>query len=61
MMQLHPKDALAIKIVVGFCSLFLLAIWASGSFFSQRCAKAYPNDGLAQERCIFDLREGKRL
>jgi hypothetical protein len=29
--------------------------------FGARCERAFPNDGLAQERCVYDLANDKRL
>lgn len=33
-------------------------VYATGGTFDQRCAKAYPRDAAAQERCMMRLNEG---
>jgi hypothetical protein len=30
-------------------------LFLSGAMLGQRCAKAYPGDGLMQERCVYNL------
>lgn len=32
----------------------------TGGTFGQRCARAFPNDPLAAERCVYDLSHGNR-
>jgi hypothetical protein len=43
-----------------FVLAFLIGVVHYGSF-GARCEHAFPNDGLAQERCVYDLANGKRL
>jgi len=33
----------------------VFGVWFTGGTFGQRCERAYPGDGLAQERCISNL------
>lgn len=36
-----------------------LLVLVTGGTFGQRCARAFPLDNLAQERCVFDLSSGR--
>jgi len=38
--------------------IFLGVIFLSGGTFGQRCAKAYPDNGYEQERCVARLSKG---
>ena len=51
------RDELFVRIAIAAGIFgFLVMIWTSS--FGARCSRAYPNDGLAQERCIYRLSKG---
>ncbi len=46
----------------GLMAVVLIAlVFLTGNTYGQRCAHAYPNDGLAQERCVQNLSVGKPI
>lgn len=52
-------SAMAVGVVIG--ALIVIIAFATGSMFGQRCAKAFPDSGLEQERCIARLSNGERI
>lgn len=50
-------------IVIAFCAILIamFLFWLSGNTLSQRCANAFPDDGLAQERCVDNLAHGRPI
>lgn len=53
------RSACVAGIVVGVC--LIAFVFLTGSSFGQRCARAYPDSGLDQERCVGRLAVGGKI
>lgn len=49
-------SAIAIGLILGV--VLIAAIIASGQTFGQRCAKAFPDDPVRAELCVYNLSKG---
>jgi hypothetical protein len=38
----------------------ILMVLSTGATFGQRCNRAFPDDPVAAERCVYDLSHGER-
>ena len=50
---LLTASAFVVGLMAAIC--LLAAVFWGGGTFGQRCAAAFPGDGLAQERCVYHL------
>lgn len=50
------QDLASLFIVLIFVAIVLLLPFVTGSTFGQRCAKAYPDDPAAVERCVVRMK-----
>lgn len=41
--------------------VWTIIVFATDSSFGQRCARAFPDSTLAQERCVYRLSHGGRI
>lgn len=51
-------DSAAMIFVLCIIVIFIGAMLFSGSTFGARCAKAYPDDPVLQERCVMRAKAG---
>ncbi len=51
---------IAIVFLFSLIAIPALVLWSGGTF-GQRCARAFPHDGVRVEQCIYDLQHGRRI